>query len=289
MQCSRMRALRKLPACLLLLATGLGFASSPVSAKDFASSLKKKTLLLRGAFSENHLTFSSDGSPQGPATPGPFWLGAIKIEHVSLTNNDLVIEGHRVLLLSISKEDPPAVSDIRVAPAPLGSIKIVVKRDPAHPEELAATVLKVLALNVNDALSGKTERERNAVLSSLPSFAPPASTGAAESAIHAVPAQSDESPIYKPGRGVTAPRLVFSVDPEFTEEARALKINGIIVLSLIVDKSGRPAHIRMVRSLDPGLDQNAIVAVSQYRFTPATLSGEPVVTQVTVEVNFKIY
>src|SRR5262252_703073 len=70
--------------------------------------------------------------------------------------------------------------------------------------------------------------------------------------------------------GVTAPQLVSKVDPAYTEEARAAKIAGTVILELVVDESGSADQVQVTKSLDAGLDQNAVAAVLQWRFAPAT-------------------
>jgi protein TonB len=90
------------------------------------------------------------------------------------------------------------------------------------------------------------------------------------------------------GRGVTPPQLVYKVEPEFSEEARKTKHQGVVVLTIEVDASGNVGHVRVRQSLGLGLDENAIQAVSHWRFRPAILDGKPVATEATVEVNFQL-
>ena len=89
--------------------------------------------------------------------------------------------------------------------------------------------------------------------------------------------------------GVSAPKLIFAPDPEYTEQARRAKYQGVCVVSLIVDAQGKPEHVQVVRHLGMGLDKKAVEAVKQYTFKPATLRGQPVVVEVNIEVNFRIY
>lgn len=91
------------------------------------------------------------------------------------------------------------------------------------------------------------------------------------------------------GGGVSAPVLIYSVEPEFSDEARRAKYQGICVVSLIVDKQGLPQNIQVVRPLGMGLDQKAVEAVRQYKFRPAYYHGHPVPVLINVEVNFRIY
>lgn len=91
------------------------------------------------------------------------------------------------------------------------------------------------------------------------------------------------------GGSVTAPVPFNSVEARYTPEARKARINGKCLISLIVDRQGMPQDIKMVKTLDPGLDQNAIDAVGGYRFKPAMRNGEPVPVKITVEINFRIW
>jgi TonB family protein len=86
----------------------------------------------------------------------------------------------------------------------------------------------------------------------------------------------------------TRPRLLTKVEPEYSEEARAAKIDGAVVLSVVIDRSGRPVNLRVIRGLGLGLDERAIAAVAQWRFEPGRENGEPVDVQATVEVNFRL-
>ncbi|MGB8114039.1 MAG: energy transducer TonB [Candidatus Sulfotelmatobacter sp.] len=95
--------------------------------------------------------------------------------------------------------------------------------------------------------------------------------------------------VFRPGRGVTAPRAIYSPEPEFSEEARKAKYQGTCVLSLVVDTNGRPINIRVVTSLGMGLDEKAIEAIGTWRFEPGQKDGHAVAVEIAVEVNFHLY
>jgi TonB family protein len=95
--------------------------------------------------------------------------------------------------------------------------------------------------------------------------------------------------LYRVGGGVVAPQLIFAPDPEFSDEARRAKFQGVCVVSVVVDVQGNPQQVQVVRHLGMGLDQKAVDAVKQYRFKPATLQGKPVPVEVNIEVTFRIY
>ena len=95
--------------------------------------------------------------------------------------------------------------------------------------------------------------------------------------------------LMRPGGGVSAPQLIYSVDPEFSDEARRAKYQGVCVVELIVDAQGNVQSPRVVRPLGMGLDEKALEAVRQYKFKPSTYQGHNVPVKVNVEVNFRIY
>jgi protein TonB len=94
---------------------------------------------------------------------------------------------------------------------------------------------------------------------------------------------------FRVGGGVSAPKAIYSPDPEYSEEARKVKHMGVVVLWLVVGPDGKPRDIRVVRTLGLGLDEKAIEAVKNWRFEPALKDGKPVAVQVNVEVNFHLY
>lgn len=98
-----------------------------------------------------------------------------------------------------------------------------------------------------------------------------------------------EDNLVKIGPGVTPPRPINSVEAEFSDEARRKKIQGIVLISMIVDKNGLPANPQVVKAIGHGLDEKALDAVRLYRFQPAMRDGQPVAVRITVEVNFRLY
>jgi protein TonB len=94
---------------------------------------------------------------------------------------------------------------------------------------------------------------------------------------------------YRVGGGVSAPRLVYGPEPEFSEEARKAKFQGVAVLWAIVGADGRVRDLRVQRSLGMGLDEKAVEAVKTWRFEPARKDGTPVAVQIAVEVSFRLY
>jgi TonB family protein len=106
-----------------------------------------------------------------------------------------------------------------------------------------------------------------------------------------LPASDQAEPggsLYKVGNGVRAPVVIHKVEPEYTEAARSAHLEGTVVLYAEVWPDGTAHNFRVVRSLDPGLDQKAIQAVTKWKFRPAMKDGVPVKAAATFEVNFKM-
>jgi len=100
----------------------------------------------------------------------------------------------------------------------------------------------------------------------------------------------DDETIYTPGRnGVTIPRAIKQTPPEYSDEARRKKLEGTVLLSLVVTANGDTTDIKVTRALGSGLDEKALEAVSQWKFEPATKDGKPVAVKIAVEVSFHLY
>jgi TonB family protein len=91
------------------------------------------------------------------------------------------------------------------------------------------------------------------------------------------------------GGGVSAPQLIHSVEPEFTQDARRENYQGSVSIKLIVDTQGNPQNVSLASHLGMGLEEKAIEAVRQYRFKPAMYQGHPVSVQIVVDVSFHLH
>jgi TonB family protein len=96
--------------------------------------------------------------------------------------------------------------------------------------------------------------------------------------------------VYVAGRnGVTAPRAIYYPEPEFSEEARRVKYQGIVTVEIVVGADGRPRNLRIERAVGMGLDEKALEAVRTWRFEPGTKDGHPVSVLMNIEVHFNLY
>lgn len=103
-----------------------------------------------------------------------------------------------------------------------------------------------------------------------------------------IPAAVDQQKVYKIGGDVTAPKVLHKVEPSYAPEPKRDKIQGSVLLGLIITADGQPQDIHVIRSLNLDLDRNAVEAVSQWEFQPATKNGVAVPVQANIEVNFRL-
>ena len=95
---------------------------------------------------------------------------------------------------------------------------------------------------------------------------------------------------YRPGAGITLPRVLREAKPQYTADAMRAKVQGSVWLECIVMPDGSVGDVRVTKSLDPifGLDQEAIKAAKLWRFSPGMRQGEPVPVIITIELTFTL-
>jgi TonB family protein len=90
------------------------------------------------------------------------------------------------------------------------------------------------------------------------------------------------------GGGVKAPVVIAKVEPHYSEEAREARISGIVILEVLIDKTGTVKDVTVLKGLPNGLSEAAVEAVRQWLFVPATKDGQPVDVVFNLTVNFKL-
>ena len=81
---------------------------------------------------------------------------------------------------------------------------------------------------------------------------------------------------------------MYKTQPSYTPEAKAARIQGTVELTAVVNAAGRAEEITVTRSLDPGLNTNSVLALTQWIFEPGTKDGQPVDVAVTIDINFML-
>jgi TonB family protein len=95
-------------------------------------------------------------------------------------------------------------------------------------------------------------------------------------------------PVYHIAGNIQKPVVVQLANPQYSEQARQAKFSGSVEVYCILEKNGTPSHVRVVKGVGMGLDEKAVEAVSQYKFRPAMLHGQPIRVDLYIQVDFHI-
>ena len=93
--------------------------------------------------------------------------------------------------------------------------------------------------------------------------------------------------VIRIGPGVTPPRILHKIEPEYSPDARADHVQGTVIFQLVVNEKGRPTNISVISPLGFGLDERAQAAIEKWEFAPGMKDGKPVKILATVEVSFR--
>ena len=246
---------------LLFAGAALGQGSGSTE-EHLQQELKGHTFIIRNFYTNSTLEYDLNGALQSKPE-GPVWQDAgVRIDDVKLDRDKLELKGTRV------SSPQPADAQTRQSPRDR-DIKIqIMFGDIAPDESKLDEVIHKVFLTKNDGIAGL---ERSADVERVESL----------------PLASPDS-LFQP-HSVTAPVVLNAPDPDYSEEARRKKIEGTVLLWILVGEDGRVHDAQITRSLGSGLDQEAIKAVRRWTFKPATKNGAPVETKMNVQVSFHLY
>src|SRR5262249_23435341 len=95
--------------------------------------------------------------------------------------------------------------------------------------------------------------------------------------------------VYKICEGVTPPVPQYRPEPEFSLVARKFKLQGAVTIVGVVDVSGRMRDLEIQKAFGAGLDEQALDAVSKWKFKPSRKDGVPVPVKIMIDVDFHLY
>ncbi len=268
---------------------------------------KDKVFVLRNFYTGSSLQFAPDGSPAKKVASGDWTVdGVVRVDDIKIIRDRLQIRatrlrmgwlpgsGFTVLHESDSKGNPVKedkkrytleieanMGDRNAAPDTLLSKIFLTSKDSlvdAVPPYWKRCVYDGLAGNAKLSSACNFSREFLAV----PGLGPPTQLAAD------VPAEPPNA--FAGGKnGQKPPRAIFNPNPPFNDAARLMKYQGTVVLTLTVDDQGRTANIQITGPTGCGLDAQAVHAVEEWQFKPATKDGQPIGTEIAVEVSFHLY
>lgn len=231
---------------------------------DLNRDYQKHVLGVRHPIHSGTQEFDGNGNPTNAGAPQDWEVyGGVLIEKVQLKKDRLRIEALRVAPSDRMEKGKPAVIPL----AKKTSFEIHLQRPLVSVEEARAVLGAVFYLDESDVEHRKPELRR-----------------AHES--------TKEPAVYDPEKEkpqVSFPKPRYTPEPEFSEVARRKRIQGVELLTVIVNPEGEVSSLKIDRGLGYGLDQSALDAVKMWRFMPAIRNGQPVSVKMRIEVDFHLY
>lgn len=268
------------------------------STEQLVSSLEKHTVVLRNYYTDASLTFDTDGKLISIGTPGFGPTdGRLYIEHAEVAGGRLNVLCERPTFFW-----DPTTSDFRLTnighPSevyinlPSGQPTPDVVTELPNRIFLKQSELKEIRCSDGDekikglAPAKKQKKSKKGASVTAQAQSPGDAQSLSELQLLCFPGGERA---YRVGRGVHAPQATHAPDPDYSELARQKKVQGSVVLALIVDESGKPSTTVVTLPLGYGLDEKALDAVRTWTFKPATFQDKPVPVGINVEVNFRLY
>jgi TonB family protein len=250
---------------LLLSSVLLRAGNTTDQQKHLEDRFLNKIFMIRNFYGGTRLVFDSQGNLlEGDRTVGYHgcWSAAeIEIHKLEVTKDRLILQGPRVFGIYDS-----ATKEISQLQREHQEVEIEVQLDPAQIDEDAITgILAKIFLTREDDLGPLVPN------------------------VWIAPESTVTSGAFSLGNGVAAPKPVYAPDPGYSEEARKAKYQGSLNLWCVIAPNGRVTQIKISQCLGRGLDEQAIRALSTWRFEPATKDGHPVAVQFNVSVDFHLY
>lgn len=99
-------------------------------------------------------------------------------------------------------------------------------------------------------------------------------------------ASPSDEPVYDLAVGITSPRVVKQVNPQYSESSRGVRVNGSVMIGVVVTSKGLPKDPHVIKGIDNEVDDAALQALKQWRFAPARKNDKPIAVRVVVEIEF---
>jgi len=96
------------------------------------------------------------------------------------------------------------------------------------------------------------------------------------------------SPQERPSKDVTTPKVVRESKPDYPVSAKQKGIRGSVELEVVVKKDGTVGDVKVKKSLDSELDEEAVKAMKKWEFEPGKKDGKPVDVLIDVEMTFTL-
>jgi len=290
----RARNLRYALALLLLCFMGLTAAAADQSVEAALNSqYGGKTLALLHPIDKSSQVYDADGNVLKGGQEGSWTLfGRIFVKKIRVEKTSVLIEGQRLAYVQGRHDFSPVRSG--------GKLKVQINftKAPSSADEANALLGHVFALTDEDAIKA-APRFWQKYLSAQLLHTPMTDSGvdpAGEKPTGLQIVEIDPAGVMRPEKirvelsgHVTPPRALFTPEPEYTEAARHERYQGVVVLGIVIDSTGKVRAPNILRPLGMGLDDSAVSSILTWRFDPAKVDGKPVAVAMNIEVAFNLY
>jgi TonB family protein len=259
-------------ACTTLLLVAACPAEDKALQDKLRAQFLNKTVTLRGFYSDSDLKYGPDGHLVSKSATGPWTLdGKIEITGLKITDKALKISGNRIWVwwsksrdnsLEMQLTRSPHIVDIEGELGPTG-------------EAAVPALLKDIFIQSGEAMSDLVPELWKDYLAGK------------TTAWHA-PSNSGKPEMIRISQGVAEGHIVKKVGPEYPALAKAARLQGAVVLHALIGKDGDIRSLRVKQPLGLGVEESAANAVSQWRYKPTTLNGDPVEVDTQITINYQL-
>lgn len=264
---------------ILLIAASLCAQDSEAA---FKTRLVHQPLYLRGQWAGDQLSFDDAGHLVGSEDTVPFTVSGIDIKSVKIEGGEMKLDGNRVALVfhndTIVRKKLEHIQ-IRIQATANSQYKAVL--DEVFTSELSDFV-PTLPIYWQ-VYAGKH------FLPIAGSAPPPNTQHIADQSSDASRVADHGERVKRIGGAVLPPRVLSQPEPQFDSYAKKLKLSGKVLIYAQVDRNGDTNHIRILKPLGAGLDEEAVKAVFRYKFAPAEENGKPIAVELNVELDFRVF
>lgn len=269
--------LGRLGYCIVLAVSVMGSAQTPAppandTTVQAAQTVIGKSLFLRNFYSNNELKYDADGRIQGNPGVTDWTLAAVDVQRVERKGPaELELDGVRVAV----RYNPDA-HEFQRHPQKETAVHIVLA-DPKSAKGVENALGAIFSYGIDPALQRSMPEYWRHYFD--PSQGWP-NDGLGGQTIYLLFGQAGEP------KDVTPPKPEHMAEPKFTAAAERDKVQGSVVMRVVVDATGTPRRVWLAAPLGYGLDQQAVDAVMKWKFTPAMRNGTAVPAGVLVEQKF---
>ena len=232
-----------------------------------------KIFIIRNFYTGNHLKFDRDGVLISGGRPGPWTLnGFFKLEELTLKKKKIILWGRRLFW---SYDSEKKISNFFRSP---DRIRIEINRGD-EPQDISSFYIAFPRIFASD-----TESLQDLVPSYWKWFVRREFGGQDKS-------NNMESPWpdYTPTISTVQPKALSKIFPAYPSLAKIVKVEGKLLISVIVKTDGSVTVQHIINPLGIGLEESALKALSEWKFEPAAFNGTPVNSTAYIEFNFRLH